>query len=88
MEALFSFLIVAILATIAYYTFKVSLLVLRALWQLGDPRPGRARPRSGSGTRTHAASRNLDDDIDGMNPGDYYNGPGGYDATGGYLDRR
>lgn len=26
------------------------------------------------------------DDIDGMNEGDYYNGPSGYSATGGYRN--
>ena len=37
-----------------------------------------ARPTS---TRS---PRDASDEIDGMNNGDYYNGPGGYHATGGY----
>lgn len=83
MEALLAFIIVAIIATVIYYTLKVSLLVLRALWQLGSPRPGAGGP----GIHSLNTRYSLDDDSDGMNPGDYYNGPGGYDATGGYLDR-
>lgn len=83
MEPLIAFIIVAIMATVIYYTLKVSVLVLRALWQLGDPRPRAGRP----GFSSQVARRRLDDDSDGMNPGDYFNGPGGYDATGGYLDR-
>jgi hypothetical protein len=37
-----------------------------------------ARPTS---TRS---TTDASDEIDGMNNGDYYNGPGGYHATGGY----
>lgn len=28
------------------------------------------------------------DELDGMDPGDYYNGPGGYNASGGYRSGR
>lgn len=28
------------------------------------------------------------DELDGMDPGDYYNGPGGYNASGGYRNGR
>lgn len=36
------------------------------------------------GTATPPRTTDASDDIDGMNNGDYYNGPGGYHATDGY----
>jgi hypothetical protein len=35
-------------------------------------------------TRSSSSSAPAGDELDGMNDGDYYNGPGGYHATGGY----
>jgi hypothetical protein len=32
----------------------------------------------------YRSSTTPGDELDGMNDGDYYNGPGGYHATGGY----
>jgi hypothetical protein len=77
METVMVILVIAVLGATAYYALKFALLVVRLLFQLGY-----TPPLGSSVTR----SRN-DLDADGMNPGDYYNGPGGYDATGGYQER-
>ena len=49
--------------------------MLKLIWNSGNPRPG---------IRRSLHSDETSDEIDGMNNGDYYNGPGGYHATGGY----
>ena len=79
MEAIFSLLILGGILWLLMKLLRWMLNLARALWQLGDTKPG-STPGA-----THS-QRYLDDDQDGMNPGDYYNGPGGYDATGGYQE--
>lgn len=79
METLAALLVLGFGAVILFYIVKWSLMFLREILRLGHP-PASA-PQPGTGVPDEGL------DADGMDPGDYYNGPGGYDATGGYLDR-
>lgn len=64
-------------AVLFFYIVKWSWLFLREIWTIvSEPPRSHAKPKP----------QRDSDELDGMNPGDYYNGPGGYDATGGYQE--
>lgn len=76
MEVIGLFLGVAIGGIFAWYLIKFFLLFLRVIWDIVRS------PIPSAGLRPDDA-----DELDGMNAGDYYNGPGGYDAQDGYSGR-
>lgn len=60
-------------------TARALLKLFQAIWSLGQPSQDQPKGRR---------SDPDEFDPDGMDPGDYYNGPGGYRGSNGYMSGR
>lgn len=77
MDLIYTLIVLFIVGGSVWLFMKLLSVLLNLFRVLGaPPKPGQHQHQSTS-----------QDEIDGMNYGDFYNGPGGYDATGGYSDR-
>ena len=77
MEPFTTALIIIVFLAGGVFIIWIGIGMIKLIWNLGNPRPG---------TRRSQQTPETSDEIDGMNNGDYYNGPGGYHATGGYRN--
>lgn len=81
MDLIYTLIVLFIVGGSVWLFMKLLSALLSIFRVLGAP------PKPGQRQRRRRRQSTNQDEIDGMNYGDFYNGPGGYDATGGYSDR-